>query len=360
MRNITIKTITISTLTSSFLLGATPNIGDIEKQVKEPTIKKEQAKLPEIKTQEYKAPMSDSGKTILVKDFEITGNTHISSSELEQFFVSSKGKELTFNQLQEIASAITKYYREKGYFVARAYIPEQNVISNNGILEIAVIEGNYGKFILKNNSLVRDTIIQAMLDNAKRDNVISTNTLERAMLIINDTPGSVVTKADVKPGEKVGTSDFEIETTASKRVDGYVITDNTGSRYTGKYRLMSGVNINSPFKLGDKISLFGLLSNGTNLKNGKISYSAPLLPNGLRGELSYAQTNYSLVDSYKSLDAVGNSKTYNANLSYPVIRTRLENLYASLDITKKDLEDEVRSTSTLTKKNSKSFSLAFL
>lgn len=356
MTNQILKLITISTLTSTLLLGVNvPNIGDIEKQIKPPKIEKEQPKIPTIKQKEYKTPMVDSGKTILIKDFKITGNEHISLSDLEKFFIDSKNKELTFNQLQEIASAITKYYREKGYFVARAYIPAQNINENNGVLEIAVIEGTYGEFKLKNNSLVKDSVVQGMLDDAKaRDNVISTDTLERAMLIINDTPGAVVTQADIMPGKNVGTSDFEITTESSKRFDGYVVVDNYGSRYTGKDRLMIGMDINSPFAIGDKISMFGLSSSATNLKNGKISYEAPLASNGLVGELSYSQTNYSLAKEYDNLDATGTSKTVEAKLSYPLIKTRNENLNVYNSFLSKDLKDRVQSVNDVTKKNSKS------
>lgn len=358
MTNQIIKTITISTLASSLLLGATPTIGDIEKQIVVPDIKKEQATIPELKIKKYETPMSDSGKKILIKDFKITGNNHIESSRLEKFFIASKNKELRFNQLQEIASNITRYYREDGYFVARAYIPAQNLKANNNVLEIAIIEGSYGEFKLENKSLVKDSIVQGMLDDAKaRDNVISTDTLERAMLIINDTPGSVVTQADVMPGRDVGTSDFTITTEASNRYDGYVVTDNFGSRYTGKYRLMAGLNINSPFEIGDKISLFALGSNGLDLKNGRVAYSAPLASNGLNGEISYAQTNYSLVEEYEDLDALGTSKTLNAKLSYPVIRTRTENLNAYINLTHKDLKDETRSTSDITKKDSNAINI---
>lgn len=358
MKNITMKTIVLSTLTSTFLLGATPNIGNVEKEIKAPEIKKEQPSLPEIKQKEYKAPMVDSGKKILINDFKITGNEHISLNDLEKFFVESKGKELTFNQLQEIVVSITKYYREKGYFVARAYIPAQNINENNNVLEIAVIEGNYGEFKLKNSSLVKDSVVQGMLDTAKeKDNVISTNTLERSMLIINDTPGTIVTQADVMPGKQVGTSDFMVTTEASQRVDGYIVADNYGSRYTGKYRLMSGVNINSPFEIGDKISLFGLVSNGQNLKNGRVAYQAPLASNGLVGEVSYTKTNYSLADSYKSLDAFGTSKTVEGKISYPIIRTRTENLNSLISVASKDLKDEIESTSDITKKDSTSVKL---
>lgn len=221
------------------------------------------------------------------------------------------------------------------------------------MITIAIIEGNYGEFKLNNNSLVKDSIVQGMLDDAKSDNIVATSTLERAMLIINDTPGAVVTQADVMPGSVVGTSDFAITTQASKAYDGYMIVDNTGSRYTGKNRLMAGVNFNSLAGIGDKLSLSGLVSNGADLKNGRIAYSAPLMSNGLRGEMSYSKTTYSLVEEYAALDAVGDSATLDATLTYPIIRTRLENLNVYLNIANKELKDEVKSLSNITKKNAK-------
>ena len=129
-----------------------------------------------------------------------------------------------------------------------------------------------------------------MLDDAKaRDNVVSTDTLERSMLIINDTPGVAVTKADVKPGSEVGSSDFLIETQPTSFYDGYVVGDNTGSKFTGKNRVMAGVNLNSPLNLGDKFSVSGLISNGEDIKNYKLGYEVPLMANGLKGQTSYSK-----------------------------------------------------------------------
>ncbi|MEW6552002.1 MAG: ShlB/FhaC/HecB family hemolysin secretion/activation protein [Campylobacterota bacterium] len=357
MRKI-IKTIAISTFASSILLGTQlPSIGDINRNIETPNIKTQKPLLPKIEAKEYKVPMLDTGKKVYIKDFQIIGNQYIPSSDLEKFFVQFKDKELTFTQLQDISGNITKYYREQGYFVARAYIPEQNIYENNGVLEIAIIEGNYGEFHLKNSSLVKDRVLQGMLDYAKRDDVVSTRTLEQSMLIINDTPGAVVTEAIVLPGSKVGTSDFEIKTQATPRYDGYIILDNQGSRYTGKNRLLAGINFNSPSGIGDKLSLNGLLSNDSNLKNGGISYSLPLMSNGLRGELSYSQTNYSLVEEYASLQALGVAKTLETRFSYPITRTRIENLYANLSLITKDLKDEVGSVNYINKKDTKSLQI---
>ena len=360
MKNQIIKITTISLLTSSFLLAANvPTIGDIEKQVTPPNIEKEKASIPEIKLQkEYKAPMQDNGKTILVKNFIFTSNDHVSSDVLKELAKDYENKELTFTQITELTSLITKYYREQGYFVARAYLPAQNINANKNILEIAIIEGTYAEFKLDNKSLVKDSVVQGMLDNAKaKDNVIATNTLERSMLIINDTPGVVVTQADVKPGAQVGSSDFIIATEKTNRLDGYVLSDNAGSKYTGKNRLMAGLNVNSPFNIGDKISLSGLVSNGTDLLNGRAAYSVPLASNGLIGEVSYSQTTYSLTEDYKDLDAKGTAKTVDASLKYPIIRSRAENLYLNVNVANKDLEDKVNSTDTITKKDTQSITI---
>ncbi len=349
----TTNIILLSLATSASLFAAPPSIGDIEKQVQVP---KEVEKgmnniIPSIPQETLKEPMvEESGRSIEVKGFKFIGALHVSEEKLLSRIQGYVGKKHSFAELQKITSLITKAYREEGFFVARAYLPKQEM--KEGILEIAIIEGNYGAFHLKNSSLVSNERVQAMLDDIKGDNVVSVDTLERAMLIINDTPGVKVTGADVKPGEKVGTSDFDITSEATNPYSAYIISDNYGSKYTGRYRVNVGLSANSPLGYGDKFGINGVISTKTDLKNGKVYYNFPLMANGLRGEISAAKTTYSLAEDYAALDALGHSTTLEASLSYPLIRTRLETLNLSLGVVHKDMEDEVRSTSTLTKKES--------
>jgi len=341
----------LSLATASFLFAAPPTSGDIDKQVQVP---KEVHKgldntIPSLQTEEVKPVMSDmGGKSVEVKAFKLTGAFHVSEDKLLSRIQSYAGKSHSFSELQKMTSLITKAYREEGYFVARAYIPKQDM--KDGILEIAIIEGNYGDFKLTNSSLVDNQSVQEMLDDVKGDNVVSVNTLERAMLIINDTPGAKVAGADVMPGTKVGTSDFAIKTEATNPYNAYVIADNYGSKYTGRYRANVGLSANSPLGYGDKFGINGVISTETDLKNGKVYYNFPLMANGLRGEFSASKTSYELGDTYTSLDALGTSTTLEASLSYPIIRTRLESLYVTAALAKKKMEDEVRSTLDITKK----------
>jgi hemolysin activation/secretion protein len=358
----------LSLLASSLLLAQTPpkapNIGDMQRLVKPPKevekAQKQKRYTPPPKIQgskEFAPTLSDSGKTIFVKSFKISGAEHLDASHLLKIISSYTNKDLTFTQLQEVTSLITKEYRSRGYFVARAYIPVQDISKNDGVVTIAIIEGKYGEFRLKNSSRVKDSIVQWMLDDAKRDNIVSTHTLERSMLIINDTPGVVVTTADVMPGVEVGTSDFDITSEASNMLDGYAIVDNTGSRYTGNNRLMAGINVNSPFKIGDRLSFNGLITDTADLKNARLAYSIPLMANGLRVEVSYSHTAYKLSKEYESLDARGESKIADMTLSYPIIRTRVQNLYTTINFANKEFEDEIRSTDDMTKKNIKSLNI---
>lgn len=351
-------TVILISLAASTLLQAVqmPNIGDAIKEVRPPKdIKQPEKPLPKIKQEDNTTAPKElqGGKKVFVRRYAISGATHMDNDELKALLKPYEEKELSFSEMQEVARRITQAYREKGYFVARAYIPKQNIMTERGSLKINVIEGKYGEFHLKNSSLVNDSILQANLDEAKKSEIVSSQTLERAMLIINDTPGAVVTKAEVRPGQEVGTSDFNIETNATKRYNGYLIGDNYGSLYTGKYRVMGGLEMNSPFGIGDKLYGYALGTDTWGLLNGRAGYAFPIMANGTRGDISYSKTTYALGDVYDPLDATGSADTIDGTISYPIIRSSARNLDSYLDLSYNTLTDKIESVSEETKKNTR-------
>ncbi|MGA1002118.1 MAG: ShlB/FhaC/HecB family hemolysin secretion/activation protein [Litorivicinaceae bacterium] len=261
-----------------------------------------------------------SGPRLEVNAIRILGNRVLPEQELQDIVKDAIGKSLTLSELEDVATRITKHYRIKGYFVARAYIPAQEV--KDGVLGIRVVEGNYGRFIINNQSLADDDVVQGILDAIKDYDIVSLDTLERAMLIANETPGVRVTRADVMPGEKVGTSDFAVDTSATARKNGFVLIDNYGSRYTGINRLSFAADLNEPSGRGDRLSLSGMVSNGRDLENLRLAYGWLVKPNGLRGELALAKTRYSLGDSFEDLGVSGEATSVDASLGYPIKKTR--------------------------------------
>ena len=286
----------------------------------------------------------DVTSKVRVTQFVLEGNRVVDSATLLALLQPALGQTLTLAQLEELATRITRHYRASGYFVARAYIPAQEL--TDGKLVIRVVEGQYGKFILSNTSRVQDSVVQGLLDEAKRRDIVSLDTLERAMLIINDTPGVKVVQADVMPGEQVGTSDFAIRTEATPAWGGYVLLDNYGSTYTGKQRLRFNADWNSPSGRGDRLSASGMVTRHSGLLNGRLAYSTLLGTDGIRLEGALSRTTYELSDVYAALDASGTSNGVDLILSKPLKRTRDHTVEASLGVAYKDLKDEIGATNT--------------
>jgi hemolysin activation/secretion protein len=66
---------------------------------------------------------------VTVKDFRFTGNTVFPSEVLREQVREFIGKTLDFNGLNDAASRIQRYYRERGYFLAVAYLPLQEIMT---------------------------------------------------------------------------------------------------------------------------------------------------------------------------------------------------------------------------------------
>ena len=118
---------------------AAPDAGtilqDIEKQHSKPSLK---PSTPTITQQVQPHASGETGVKVVVRSFKISGNTLVTSQELENALSEFVGKSLGFNELQGAATAIADYYRQKGY-TARAFLPPQEV--TNGVIEIVVLEG---------------------------------------------------------------------------------------------------------------------------------------------------------------------------------------------------------------------------
>ncbi len=302
-------------------VGNQPQLIDIpEKQKPEPKIN---IKLIEDPLSEI---AKDSNKTLLINDYKFAGDKLISAQELNTIVEPYKNKELNIKDIMNITKLITKKYQDSGYIVASAYIAPKSY--KDGVLTISTICGTYGGVKLSNSSLVSDSTINAIF-NSNKGEYITSASLERSVLLTSDLAGVTVENTDLTAGAKTGESDLVVTTKAAPRFDGYATFDNYGSVYTGLYEYAIGANANSPLGIGDKLSVTGMLTTGGGSKNGSVNYGAPIMSNGLNLSAGYYQNQYALGNDYAALNSVGTTSAVQANLSYPVIRSKLENLNIS-------------------------------
>jgi hemolysin activation/secretion protein len=331
-------------MTSTAFAQQVPNIGGAVKEAAPPPAetpgKKELPAAPAITQEEEKSFSLPEGEKIFVKAFTIEGAEEADAAKLSVLLTPYKGRELTMAEITEAANKATTFFRNKGYLVAKAYVPKQD--ARDGILTIKVIIGTYGKFSLKNTSPVRDFFLQGVFDTAKdTSRVVTRDSLERSIFLVKDMPGCVMPTVTIMPGTQPGTSDFVVAVDKSQRFNGYIMADNQGSKYTGKERFYGGMDVNSPFGIADKFSVAAMTTEDSGLQNIRLSYGLPLNSNGLRVEFAASRTTYELGGIYSDLEANGTADTLEGTFSYPFKKTRDETIDLSLNVAYKKLKDDL-------------------
>lgn len=284
---------------------------------------------------------------VLVKAIHITGNQEIPRPELAPLVAALTGTERSLAQLNAAARRITAYYRSKGFAVARAYLPAQDI--TDGVITIAIIEGRIASYSVNNHARLSDERAQAPFRQIRAGEVIRSEQVDRGLLILQDTPGVGSSRATLQPGASVGTSELLIDLQAAPAWNGNATLDNHGSRYTGEYRLGGSLNLASPLKIGDQLG-FSALTSGSGLAFGRLAYQLPIGSDGLRLGVAYFDVRYKLGKEFAALQAHGSASSTSVFASYPFIRSQMASLYGTLSREAKRLDDRVDATASATTK----------
>ncbi|MDP3905733.1 ShlB/FhaC/HecB family hemolysin secretion/activation protein [Novosphingobium sp.] len=306
--------------------------------------------IPDIRITSKDTPVASAsdGTRIRVDALHVTGQTVFVESELIAATGFKPGGELALGDLRNAAMKITNYYNSRGYPLAQAYVPAQDV--SGGRVTIAVIEGRYGAIDVQNHSSLGDRQARAVLHGLDSGDVVASAPLERRLLLLSDIPG-VAVNATLKPGTLEGTSDLVVNVEPGRRVTGVIEADNAGNRYTGEYRLGGTVNFNNITGHGD-VASFRLLASNLGMVYGRVAYQTQF---GLATVgVSYAHIRYALGREFKSLDASGTADIASIYASYPLIRSRDHNLFFVTAAEAKWFKDKVRLTGSETDRTTRS------
>ncbi len=320
-------------------LATVPDTGTIlreQKQAQPPL--PERLPKPEEMT-EHPAVKGTSVK-VLVKGFRFTGIEGIATdSELQILVANAIGKELTISELQAIAGTVTNYLREKGFMLAKAYLPKQEI--SDGIVEIAVIAGRIEgrtNIRVKQPRRIHGNVLKDMADSGVHNGeVVSSKNLERSVMLLNDIPG-ITAHATLEKGSSPGTTKVVIDAEEGPLISGSITGDNFGDRYTGLWRGTGQATVNDALGIGDQLSF--VLTGAENLFQGRVGYSLPIGSGGLRGNLSYTGLYYELGGDLKSLNASGRADTIAAGASYPFLRSRNVSMWGGLSYEYRLLTDD--------------------
>lgn len=334
-----------------------PDIGTTLRELEQRRPEVPQRTSPSLQMEQPPRPALEAAPevTFPVNSVRITGATVFPESRLLPLVKEYVGPEVSLADLEEAAARISKFYRQNGFPVARAYVPAQEI--EDGVVEIAVLEGRYGKLDLRNSSRLSDSLARDTLGAVSSGAVIEQARLERNLLLLKDLAG-VASAATLKPGEQVGTSDLVVDITPTRTFTGSLEADNYGNRYTGQWRFGGSVAAANLAGRGDLLSIRGLLTEETGLWYGRAAYQIPVTGSGLKLGGAYSHTYYTLGQQFTPLDANGDADIYTLFGAYPAVRSTRGNLDVQAAFNYFALDDEIGATSTVNPRWLRSFALS--
>jgi len=314
-----------------------PNAGSLLDQATPPGVEPTlpASTLPSLLDEEVEENEAAAEK-IKVSRFVIEGAKLLPLPELEAQLADLVGKDLSLAGLRKVAARITKIYREHGFFLARAYLPAQDIV--DGVVYIAVLEGKYDGVELSGTTRLDEQHVQGILDAHKvsEGQPIERPAFERSLILLEQQSGREV-QATLQPGATVGTSHMILEVPAGPLFSGQVGADNYGNHYSGKERATALLNLNSPRGVGDRASLWLMKSSGSDAVFA--AYQSPVGYDGFTLGASYSHFDYQLCCEFSSADETGNAEVFGIQARYPLLLTQRAIANAGLSLERKHLTD---------------------
>ncbi len=282
------------------------------------------AKPPVIIEEKKAAPKPAApAEKVLVRKIRVEGNTLVGAAEISRIVAPYEGKDLSLEDLRKVAALITAKYREKGYIIANAFVPKQEVKDN--IVTIKVVEGRVGSITVTGNKSYSTAFIRKYLSVIDKDPSPKEKTLERALILLDEYP-SLDVKAALKAGKAPGTTDVIAVVKDRFPVWGSLFYDNYGTSATEKNRIGFGLGLGNLITSGDAVSLWGLTGadklDVDGLSYGRVEYALPLGGYGTKAGVYYAHNLYQATGDFLPLGLKGNAEIMGVFVSHPLIKTR--------------------------------------
>ena len=263
---------------------------------------------------------------LLVDIEEKTEDRHVTPIEVQKLVWLIRDQRLkrgiTLGQIESIADKITRFYRERGFILAKAYIPKQQV--RDGIVTLTLLLGMLGEVTVANNTVYSDKNISSVFDSMLTKPVTSSQ-VEENLYLINDFPG-VNVSGFFEPGNQVGDTKLNINTNSEKKYAYNLRLDNHGTKDTGQYRAFADFQVNNLLGMSDFLNLSILTATApSNTNYWKAFYQTKVFSPRLFFNIGSSTNQFVVDQENSSLNLNGIVSSQEMGLLYKIKRSRISN-----------------------------------
>jgi len=270
------------------------------------------------------APPRAETVSLTLRGIVIDGATAYTPDVLRGLYGDKIGQDITVADVFGIANAIEVMYRADGYITSQVVVPEQTI--EDGVVRLQVIEGFVSEIVFSDDFGPALPAVQRLVEPLRGITPISVAEMERRLLIANDLPGLTI-RASLEASPTVLGGSVVTVRGERKAVSATLSVDNRNSPFMGRRQATATAAANSIGPRADQLSM--TVKSASTLRQSWLvagGYQALLDDNGLTFGLNASMSNSRPGLTLKPLDVHSKTISGTGTLSYPLIRSREENL----------------------------------
>lgn len=262
-------------------------------------------------------------RSVFIEQIEIEGNHSITSEKLQDLISSYEDRALSMQDIRNLCIEIRTYYVERGYFLARAYPPIQDIKGKT--LKIEVMEGSLGKITVSGNRYYSEKFIRSYFTKYI-GKPLNYDDFLRSLMLVNENADLLV-GAVFEKGSAYGTADVILKVNDHRPVHAYFNTNDYGSHFTTAQRTGVRLDYGNFITDGDTFSIAEVVGSPIrSLWFTDVRYDFPITRSGWSGELSYMYTHlrvkHAEYHDFDHLHLKSSAEIAGARVTYAIQRSR--------------------------------------
>jgi hemolysin activation/secretion protein len=263
-----------------------------------------------------------SGPPVRIVAVSVQGVTVYPATEIQSLTQGLTGPAVPFAQIDAVRQQILQRYRGDGYVLSTV---SADYDAASGRLQYRITEGHIASVKLDGDIGPAGVQVLRFLNRLTEEPVIDAATLERYLLLAQDVPG-VNLHAVLQPSTDQPGALTLVAQVGRQAVSGLMATDNRASPLTGPVETLAGVSLNSFSQYGEKteVSIYHAWPNSQTF--GQASVETFIGSSGLKVQIYGGAGETVPTGPLSAINYNGVTQVFGAKASYPVIRSRQQNL----------------------------------
>lgn len=286
-------------------------------------------------------------ETIYVKEIKVEGVSVFSPHKIRAITSQYINKELSKIEISNLQIKLQNLYMNKGYTLARVYIDVNQL--PEGILKFYIFEGVIEKICFENPKKNNYSIFMAF--PFLESNPFNIRHIEQGLEQMNRLQSNDAVM-NIKPSSKEGETVVEIANNKSKRSRLNIGVDNAGSKLTGEYRAITGLQMDNLFNLNDNFNINYTrdldYTDDENMFSKSLSFDLSIPFGYWTINSSYSESRYLINPQtlFQSMHSEGNSNSKSVGIERMLMRGQKYRFSSGVNLINKYSESKTFNIST--------------